>query len=229
MRNGCFPARFQPSVVSSTGARWTVDSAPRRSCLIVKLTRGAPTEATQPGSMGGSGATWTRRLRDALGSISRVCCWKRVLCHRGLMQLLGGGRGEPAWGYCGSSIHAARVVACGSGAVACLSAVGSMRSRLAAAPGDAFALPNASPFIKCCVRCCCFWRHGWRALQRLITKRCELKPETCLLPRSKRYAVRSRPCRRRSELRNKLWTCVCFQPGPACRLSCCQHVGAVQV
>ena len=125
MRDGCFPARFQPSVVSSTGARWTVDSAPRRSCLIVKLTRGAPTQATQPGSMGGSGATWTRRLRDALGSISRVCCWKRVLCHRGLMQLLGGGRGEPAWGYCGSSIHAARVVACGSGAVACLSAVGS--------------------------------------------------------------------------------------------------------
>lgn len=107
------------------------------------------------------------------------------------------------------------VVAPVAGAVACAADVGFHALAYVAAPGDAFALPNASSFALFCVACavgCCVLRHGWHALQRLITKRCELKPETCLLPRSKRCAARSRPCRKRSELQNKLWTC-CSKSG----------------
>ena len=46
---------LQPSIVSSTGAPWTVDSALLRLFLIVKLIRGAPMERIPPGSMGGNG------------------------------------------------------------------------------------------------------------------------------------------------------------------------------
>ena len=126
------------------------------------------------------------------------------------MQLLGGGGGEPAWGYCGSSIHASRPL--GSNALEQLYAT------------DVAKL-NASVCLQRLVmhlRCCGMLRHARSAararrccamrlpapLQRLITKHCGCKPIASLHPRSKRFVGQLRPCRKRSELQNKLWTCV---------------------
>ena len=77
-----------------------VDFAQLRSFSIVKPIRDAPMEVTLLESMGVSGATWTRRLRDALDR-NRCSLFAMRLPSPCTMQLLGGGGGEPAWGYCG--------------------------------------------------------------------------------------------------------------------------------
>ena len=78
-----------------------VGFAQPHSCSIAKPTPDAPKAATLWESMGVSGATWTRRLRDTLARGRRLLLFVMRIqpC---LVQLLGGGGGEPAWGYCGA-------------------------------------------------------------------------------------------------------------------------------